>query len=184
MGGYNPIRTTDSTGYYIFDDLPPGCYVVVVTPPGGYTQTGDPDKWGVPCTTCDNRTTTPVVLAPGDVFLNADFGYQPPVNATGSIGNTVWLDLDADGVGPNGNGAAPGTDNSEPGIAGVTVALIRDLNANGSGIRRADHRHRRHRRQRPVPVHRPAGDERRRHRRLPGVGQRHQQRAGQPPADL
>ena len=93
--------TTDANGNYLFDNLPPGAYVVVVTPPGGYTQTGDPDQWGVPCTTCDNRTTTPVVLAPGDVFLNADFGYQPPAVRT-TIGDTVWFDADADGIGPAG----------------------------------------------------------------------------------
>lgn len=122
---------TDSNGNYLFDGLPPAAYIVTVTPPAGYTQTGDPDQWGVTCTICDSQTTTPIVLAPGDVFLNADFGYQPPADKNNSIGTTVWLDADADGVGPNGNGAAPGNDNTEPGIPGVTVALIRDVNSDG-----------------------------------------------------
>ncbi len=110
---------TDANGGYLFDGLTPGGYVVIVTPPAGYTQTGDPDQPGVPCTTCDDQTTMPIVLAPGDVYLNADFGYQP--TSSGSIGDRVWLDLDADGV----------QDGGEPGIAGVTVALIKDSNGNG-----------------------------------------------------
>ncbi len=133
--------TTDDAGMYIFDELPPGIYTVVIVggatlpspgdaavtsgqAPSGYGQTGDPDD------TVDNKTTDPVVLGPGDVYLNADFGYQPSGNS-GTIGDIVWLDADADGVGPNGNGASPGDDDSEYGIPNVTVALIKDSNGNG-----------------------------------------------------
>jgi hypothetical protein len=122
--------TTDATGYYIFNDLPAGAYVVRVSPPPGYTQTGDPDLWGAWCSAaCDNQTTTPVILAPGDVFLNADFGYQPPASQNNTIGDKVWFDADADGQGPPG--APGGGDTSEYGIPGVTVVLIRDVNNNG-----------------------------------------------------
>ncbi len=85
--------TTDANGYYLFDGLAPGAYVVVVTDssgashdvldPAAYDQTGDPDHFGqpeasaTPGTANDHRSTLPVVLEPGDVFLNADFGYQP-----------------------------------------------------------------------------------------------------------
>ena len=61
-----------------------------------------------------------MILAPGDVFLNADFGYQPDVH-TGTIGDLVWFDANADGT----RMAA------KPGIAGVTVALTLDANNNG-----------------------------------------------------
>jgi len=133
--------TTDANGNYIFDGLTPGVYEVEVTDDTGashdvlnttnYDQTGDPDQWGSKCTTCDNKTTAPIVLGPGDVFLNADFGYEPTEAALGSLGDIVWLDADGDGVGPNGNGAAPGSDNNEYGIPGVTVSLIQDTNGNG-----------------------------------------------------
>ena len=117
--GGNPIAggatTTAADGSYMFDSLPPGSYVVKATLPAGYTQTGDPD--GVK----DNATTSPVVLGPGDVWVNADFGYQPAAGTFSSIGDTVWLDADR-------NNAQNG---GEPGIAGVTVALIRDSNGNG-----------------------------------------------------
>jgi len=119
-------NTTDATGHYIFTNLVAGGYVVQVDTnslPGGLAQTGDPDEFGTLSTHPDDQTTTPVILAPGDVFLNVDFGYQPDGTdpAIGhAIGDTVWLDLDADGT---TNGVV-----AEPGIPGVTVNLI---NSNG-----------------------------------------------------
>lgn len=115
--------TTEPDGSYVFYDLPAGSYVVAVTGPAGYTQTGDPDHYGTTGAN-DHRTTTPVVLAPGDAYVNADFGYQPTVNdgpLDGSIGDTVWFDADADGV----------VDGGENGIPGVTVLLARDLDNDG-----------------------------------------------------
>ena len=109
--------TSDDAGNYIFDGLTPGPYLVDVNggaAPAGYAQTGDPDG------TLDSRTTQPVVLAPGDVYLLANFGYQPTGSA-GRIGESVWFDANADGV----------QDGSEPGIAGVTVALVKDLDGDG-----------------------------------------------------
>ena len=38
----------------------------------------------------DNRTTSPVVLASGDTFLNADFGYQP-IPLISVIGNVEGM---------------------------------------------------------------------------------------------
>ncbi len=101
--------TTGPDGGYIFDALPAGIYEVRVNggvTPIGYTQTGDPDG------TLDNKTTEPIVLGPGDVYLNADFGYDPAAGST--IGDLVYVDL-------NGNGV---WDAGEPGIPGVTVALL------------------------------------------------------------
>ncbi len=143
--------TTDANGNYIFTNLPPAAYVVTVTNDAGashpvlgadYNQTGDPDHFGTSGINNDNTTTTPIVLAPGDVFLNADFGYQPQGGATvGSIGDTIFFDADGDGNGPalapvDGGGAvtqgAGGVaDATDYGIIGVTVALIYDINGNG-----------------------------------------------------
>ena len=114
--------TTDAAGQYIFTGLAVGAYVVQVVPPVGFMQTGDPDHFGATGTNNDNQTTAPVVLCPGDVFLNADFGYQPPASQNNSVGNYVWLDADADGA----------QDGTEYGIPGVTVALVADLNSNGA----------------------------------------------------
>ncbi len=114
--------TTDYTGNYAFDGLAAGAYAVrIATPPAGYAQTGDPDQHGLPCTACDARTTTPILLAPGDVYLNADFGYQPDANTGATIGDTLWVDTDRNNT----------LDAGEPRLPGVTVSLIRDLNGNG-----------------------------------------------------
>jgi hypothetical protein len=116
---------TAADGSYIFDGLAAGAYVVKVnsgTTPTGYTQTGDPDG------TDDNATTSPIVLAPGDVYVNADFGYQPDANTSGIVSGTVWLDANADQNGPAGT---PGGTDPETVIAGVTVALIKDTNGDG-----------------------------------------------------
>ncbi|MFQ5436654.1 MAG: SdrD B-like domain-containing protein, partial [Anaerolineae bacterium] len=118
---------TDAACRYAFTDLPAGAYQVQVDSsnfnPGealaGTVQTADPDNYGQIPISPDNLTTTPVVLGPGDVFLNADFGYRPV--ACGSIGDTVWFDANADTV-----------DAGEYGIDGVTVALIADSNGNGT----------------------------------------------------
>lgn len=109
-----PAVTTDANGNYIFDGLPAGAYKVQVSVPGGYNQTGDPDS------TLDNQTTAPILLAPGDVYVNADFGYQPTSNYA-SIGDTLWLDTDRNNSWTAG----------EPFLAGVTVALIRDTDGDG-----------------------------------------------------
>jgi protocatechuate 3,4-dioxygenase beta subunit len=120
---YGSNVTTDANGNYIFDGLPAGIYEVRVTGgTSGYNQTGDPDQPGLHCTTCDNKTTTPILLSPGDVYVNADFGYQPDTGTTGTIGDTVWLDA-------NRNNSQDG---GEPGIPGVTVALIKDLDGDGA----------------------------------------------------
>ncbi|MEM6697518.1 MAG: SdrD B-like domain-containing protein, partial [Bacteroidota bacterium] len=156
--------TTDENGYYLFDDLPPGAYVTQVTDDAGashdilddtqYEQTGDPDHFGTSkddnpddSVEGDNRQTKPVVLGPGDVYLNSDYGYQPDdATPLGSIGNTIWLDADADGNGPSDSsiGVTGGSsnnglgtdDSSEHPIEGVSVALIDDVN--GDGIWDAD----------------------------------------------
>ena len=119
--------TTDENGLYIFTNLSAGSYVVEVATTNfvaggilnGTTQTGDPDEFGLPATVADNRTTTPVLLAPGDVFVNADFGYQPPLVAT--IGDLVYFDANADGTNNVADGDLP--------IPGVTVSLY-DTNGN------------------------------------------------------
>ncbi len=120
------------------------------------------------------RPPRPIVLGPGDVFVNADFGYQPqPAPAAPSATRS--------GSTPTQTACRMPASTASP---GVTVALIRTATATALGRGRADHRHRHHRRQRPLRLHRPARHGRRRHRRLPRVGQRHRQRPGRSRMDL
>ena len=121
-GSYSTLAastTTDAGGLYLFPGLSAGSYVVRIatnTLPANYTQTGDPDSFGVPLPagTGDHQTTTPAVLAPGDVFVNADFGYWYPTGS--SLGDLIYFDANADGV----FNAADG----DYGIEDVTVVLL------------------------------------------------------------
>ncbi len=110
--------TTDATGKYLFTGLTlTDTYVVEIDSTAllaaGYTQTGDPDG------TVDNETTVPPLNGSNNINLDADFGYQPPTtppesNNFSDIGDTVFNDL-------NGNGVQ---DAGELGVPGVTVQLF------------------------------------------------------------
>jgi len=101
--------TTNTDGNYLFSNLPAGDYTVQVDKaqggiPSEALRTFDAD--GV-----DTGNSSALTLGAGVNNRTQDFGYNlPPV---GSIGDTIWLDLDADGV----------VDADEVGIADVTVRL-------------------------------------------------------------
>ena len=90
-------HVTDGT--YTFGGLAPGQYRVEVTPPGTMVVTGSNP---LPITLMPNETET------------ADFGFNS--NKMASIGDTVYEDL-------NGNGVQ---DPGEFGVAGITVKLYKD----------------------------------------------------------
>ncbi|NES03604.1 MAG: hypothetical protein F6K22_12565, partial [Okeania sp. SIO2F4] len=106
-------QTTDADGKYLFEELPTGNYAVKVTDENnaldGLVQTADPDS------NLDNMSM--VELAPGENNLDQDFGYDAP---TGSIGDTIFRDDNADG----------NQDDGEAGISGVEVKLT-DKGADG-----------------------------------------------------
>jgi hypothetical protein len=88
-------------GTYQFTTLAAGCYVVDVdesTVPPGHVLTSAEEPMAV-------------TLGPGESYQDADFGYV----TLSSIGDTVWLDSDADGVYDVGAG--------ELGVNGVVVEL-------------------------------------------------------------
>ncbi len=98
--------TTDANGNYLFDGLPPGDYDVTVV--NGIVNdainTGDPTEAGT------GDSTNTLTLALDEVNTDQDFGYQ----GQNSIGDTVWFDLNADGV----------QDVDDPGLAGVEVTAV------------------------------------------------------------
>lgn len=118
---FSASQNTDGSGHFMF-----------IVPPGQCTLTYDQNDVLVIDPTLGDPTTpttfTFVAIAGEDWHQSFDFG----VDNTGKAGDFVWNDADGDGVGPNGHGAAPGTDNSEPGLPDVTVWLYRDNDNSGT----------------------------------------------------
>ncbi len=102
-------QNTDASGLYLFMNLAPGNYVVVL------------DLTSLP-TNYHPSTPTSVadVLATSEQFRDADFGIRPPGAA--SIGDTVWIDANEDGV----------VDLTEDLLAGITVDLYLDKGTIGT----------------------------------------------------
>ncbi|NNM28780.1 MAG: hypothetical protein HKO57_04620, partial [Akkermansiaceae bacterium] len=107
---------TDAAGNYQFGNLATsGDYLVVVDTndadfPAGISQTDDPDG------TLDSVGVATGLAASDDAY---DFGYQPL--GSGSIGDTVFVDADGDGI----------HDTGEAGIASITVTLYEDSDGDG-----------------------------------------------------
>lgn len=107
---------TDTTGNYLFTGLEPGNYTVAVESSGLGAQTADPNRDGETCLSttypglpaCDDEMAG-ITLSYSTSFMGASFGYQ----ASGVIGDFIWLDSNSDGI----------QDDGEPGIGDVTVTL-------------------------------------------------------------
>ncbi len=100
-------QTSAGDGSYEFANLPAGAYLVSVAPPSGRSVT--------------TSVAYAVNLAAGAIVDTADFGLSATTNATGSIGDLVWVDADGDGI----------HDVGEAGLAGVTVSLRQDTDGDG-----------------------------------------------------
>ena len=110
------ITGTNSSGYYLFDDLPAGTFWVDVdTNDGSLPTDGNGDKYVL----STNNDPHKVVLTAAEDYEDADFGFTP----AGRIGDYIWQDNNGDGV----------QDDGEPGIAGVTVRLYIDTDGDGTG---------------------------------------------------
>jgi protocatechuate 3,4-dioxygenase beta subunit len=130
FGNLVPSTTTDVNGRYEFTNLEAGDYQVRFTLPSGYVwtvnNTGDDGLDSDPIPAAPNSATattatftlTSTPVADADTNANRrpvtnptiDAGVRPIV----SLGDLVWIDDDGDGQ----------FDQTEPGIAGVTVALL------------------------------------------------------------
>ncbi len=118
-GASQPVTTTTANdvdgnpGYYLFNNLLPGCYQVEFELPAGhgFTTQNAPGSTGANGSDAHPVTgrTGDIPIAFGDHDLNWDAGLIRPA----SIGDFVWEDGDLDGQ----------QGGTEPGIAGATVSL-------------------------------------------------------------
>lgn len=109
--------TTDEFGYYIFNNLTPGDYVVGFSNiPAGYGLSAN-DQGGNDALDSDADAIsgkTPIInLSAGEHDMTWDAGIFNPSTPIGALGNYVWYDQDNDGL----------QDANETGVPGVTVTL-------------------------------------------------------------
>ena len=83
------VATTDGDGYYLFEDLFPGEYVVDVN------EQDVINLYGLPTLTTNNEPY-PYSLAAGEHHRQADFGYWAPPGLV-ALGDYVWNDFNANG---------------------------------------------------------------------------------------
>jgi protocatechuate 3,4-dioxygenase beta subunit len=136
-------------GYYLFGGLAANNYIVKVADSNfatgvlqNYVLTGDPDSYRTDDPTnlscqppdgaqgCDSINCLKGITAPDLTFfpglqlgqndLGSDFGYRPDA----AVGDTLWIDSDADGV----------RDPGEPGISLITVRLCGDATCSGGAL--------------------------------------------------
>ncbi|MDR3431263.1 MAG: SdrD B-like domain-containing protein, partial [Rouxiella aceris] len=105
--------TTNASGAYLFSNLIPGSYYVKFSPPSGYTVTlkdqGTDNNLDSDADPVSGQTDL-FSLVSNQSDLSWDAGLYQPV----SLGDTVWLDKNANGL----------QDAGEPGLSGVTVYLL------------------------------------------------------------
>ncbi|MFK7972740.1 MAG: SdrD B-like domain-containing protein, partial [Bacteroidia bacterium] len=124
--------TTNASGAYSFTNLTPGNYIVQFTKPSGFTaspvNTGGDDTKDSDASVTNGRTAV-INLTSGETDNSNDAGFY---QSTARLGDLVFEDKNANGI----------QDVGEPGIAGVTVRLLRGngtatgqtTTTNGSGI--------------------------------------------------
>jgi hypothetical protein len=105
-------KTTDPSGYYLFEGLFGGTYYVCVVTPATYTPSPVRVAGSLPENDSDNHASTAVTVPDNGSNLTIDFGFIPP--AVGTLGNFVWHDQNRNGQ----------QDVGEPGINGVKLELL------------------------------------------------------------
>lgn len=125
-------RTTDASGAYLFDELPPGQYYVrfdLETLPVGYRVTSAnavsesadalPDHWDSDADPLTGETPTTAALDANGQETTLDMG----IFKSAELGGRVWLDSDGDGA----------QDAGEFGVRDLEVSLL-DANGDPTGV--------------------------------------------------
>ncbi len=108
---------TDDDGYYLFEDLPDGTYIlefVATTLPPGYVITTTNATGSTDAEDSDGLTPTGDIAGADNLTLDLGIYLKPIPPKLYELGDYVWYDT-------NGNGIQ---DNGETGVQGVTVTLL------------------------------------------------------------
>ena len=112
--------TTNASGLYSFTGLAAGVYEVKFVSPTGYGFSTEGVGSNAAVNSSANQTTgitAQITLTAGEADHDVEAGLVPGGSAgvgSASLGNTVWLDTNNDGL----------DDNGEQGVGGVTVDLL------------------------------------------------------------
>jgi|GEM_PF-3659371 len=124
--GQTTLTATDDDGQYLFENLSPDSYTVLVdamTLLPDLIQTYDADG---ALDHMSNVTVTAGLNGDGLHHRDQDFGYQP----LGSVGDLVWLDLNNDGFLSSGDAGLPYIALYMYHSDGITYTTTTDLNGN------------------------------------------------------
>lgn len=126
--------STDEFGYYIFNDLNPGDYVVGFgNYPAGYSLTAQ--NVGNDATDSDpdagTNKTAVINLSVGERDLTIDAGIFNASAPIGALGNKVWYDRDNDGIQDATENGVPGVTVTLCAADGITVLATTSTNASG-----------------------------------------------------
>ncbi|BAY07168.1 SdrD B-like domain-containing protein [Calothrix sp. NIES-2098] len=126
--GTTRTATTDSNGKYSFPGLAPGNYQVRATPPQGNNLTTGINPFNIN-------------LLPSQKLDSADFGFSPNAFSgdRGSIGDTVFNDINGNGIQDTGESGVPNvpitlTLPGNDGILGTPDDTTQTTTTNGNGI--------------------------------------------------
>ncbi len=103
---------TAPDGSYSFTGLPAGSYTVVEDQPAGVPDAAEFPGSGTTSSTVNDRIA--VTVAEGQTSTGNNFSEAPPLVGTSTVGGSVFVDTNNDGV----------KDPTETGIAGVKVELV------------------------------------------------------------
>ncbi len=126
-GGGLDTMITDADGFYLFDNLMAGNYMVEFVPPPDYEFThadrGDDDAFDSDVDPATGMTVC-TMLSEGETNRTLDAGLvriSDPLPAR--LGDLVWEDCNGNGIRDQGDCDGDGFLEEEPGVPGVTVNL-------------------------------------------------------------
>lgn len=104
-GDFVGVQITDSEGNFLFEDLPPGTYHTVLTPPSPEYLLSTDDDGSDSDFNPDTFETTPITLNSGE---SGEGSFDAGLYLPAKIGDRVWYDTELNGIQDGDEGAYDG----------------------------------------------------------------------------